>query len=54
MMVCSVSKGRVVVSVEKNDFGIGEGGMWRVRAGETCLVRNDGDEEATIHVTDCA
>jgi hypothetical protein len=52
VMICSVARGRVSVAVERNIFGIGEGGMWRVRSGEVCLVKNAGDNEAVIHVTE--
>ena len=50
-MICSVATGRVEVRVEGEKFSIGEHGMWRVRGGEGCVVRNKGDEEAVVHIT---
>ncbi|KAJ5050899.1 uncharacterized protein L3040_002767 [Drepanopeziza brunnea f. sp. 'multigermtubi'] len=39
--ICSVAKGRVQVALGGKTFAIGEGGMWRVRAGEKCVVVNN-------------
>ncbi len=50
--ICSVAKGRVKVSVGGKKFAIGEGGMWRVRSGEKCVVANQlGSQDiAIVHV----
>jgi len=54
VMICSMASGRVSVGIDKNNFGIGEGGMWKVRGDEVCRIRNAGVEEGVIHVVACA
>jgi hypothetical protein len=51
LRVCSVAAGRVEVGLGKMKFNIGESGMWRVIGGESCKVRNVGNEIAEVHVT---
>lgn len=51
LKICSIASGRVDVALGKLDFGIGEGGMWRVKSGECCVVRNEGYETAVLHIT---
>ncbi|KAI9047302.1 hypothetical protein LZ554_008750 [Drepanopeziza brunnea f. sp. 'monogermtubi'] len=41
--ICSVAKSRVQVALGGKTFAIGEGGMWRVRAGEKCVVVNNNE-----------
>ena len=48
---CSVAAGRVEVDLAMAKFDIGESGMWRVKGGESCKVRNVGNEIAEVHVT---
>jgi hypothetical protein len=33
------------------EFGVGRDHMWRIKAGESCAVRNVGKEKAVLHVT---
>jgi hypothetical protein len=50
--LCSVATGgRVEVKLGVVGFGIGVGGMWRVKSGEKCVVRNKGKEVVVLHVT---
>lgn len=51
VMIFSVSKGRVVVTLGGTRFSIGEGGMWRVRGGEAFVFSNRAKEETIVHVT---
>ncbi|OWP05317.1 hypothetical protein B2J93_8059 [Marssonina coronariae] len=50
--ICSVAKGRVQVTVGGQDFDMGEGGMFRVGAGEKCVVISQGSSQgdAVVHV----
>lgn len=50
--ICSVAKGRVKVDVGGKKFAISEGGMWRLRAGQKCLVANQLGSQgiAAVHV----
>ncbi|KAG9241228.1 hypothetical protein BJ878DRAFT_242856 [Calycina marina] len=50
--ICCVARGRTGVVLQKEStFSIGEGGMWRVRGGEGCVVRNAGEEgDVVVHV----
>ena len=50
-MICSVAVGTVEVRLEGVKFSISEHGMWRVRRGERCVIRNQGGEEAVVHIT---
>lgn len=52
--ICSVAKGRVNVSLGSKKFTIGEGGMWRVRCGEKCIVANQLSLHAVAVVHVCA
>ncbi|KAK0123912.1 hypothetical protein ONS95_008903 [Cadophora gregata] len=54
LKICSVAKGRVRVLLGggSKSFEIGEGGMWRVRGGEKCVVANvvGSREIACVHL----
>ncbi|KAH7324036.1 hypothetical protein BKA65DRAFT_481810 [Rhexocercosporidium sp. MPI-PUGE-AT-0058] len=52
--ICSVAKGRVTVSLGTKKFTIGEGGMFRVRGGEKCVVTNQLNLHAIAVVHVCA
>ncbi|KAK2623781.1 hypothetical protein QTJ16_006962 [Diplocarpon rosae] len=50
--ICSIAKGHVKVTVGSKTFDIGEGGVFRVRAGEKCVVINQlcSQADAVVHV----
>jgi hypothetical protein len=45
-----VISGRVQVRLGKDEFGIGKGGVFRVRGGEECVVRNGEKKGAVVWV----
>jgi hypothetical protein len=49
--VCSVARGKLEIFLGKLVFVISEGGMWRVKASETCVVKYAGKEKADFHAT---
>ena len=51
LRVCSVAAGKVRVKVGGKSFSIGAHGMWRIRAGEKCILANRHYSEAVIHVS---
>ncbi|PBP20159.1 hypothetical protein BUE80_DR009019 [Diplocarpon rosae] len=50
--ICSIAKGHIKVTVGSKTFDIGEGGVFRVRAGEKCVVINQPQSQgdAVVHV----
>jgi hypothetical protein len=51
LTICSVASGRVEVALGKLDFGITEGGMWRIKSKEYCVIKNEREKVAVLHVT---
>jgi hypothetical protein len=51
LRICAVAGGRAKVTLGLLNFSIGVGGMWRVKAGQKCGVKNMGKDMAVVHVT---
>ncbi len=51
LRICSVASGRVDVALGKLNFGIGVGGMWRIKRKESCVAKNNGEQVAVLHLT---
>ncbi|KAF7866791.1 hypothetical protein EAF04_005633 [Stromatinia cepivora] len=51
LQVCSVAQGSIWVSLGTEKFRISKGGMWRVREGEKCSVKNQDGHECILHMT---
>ncbi|CAD6449804.1 ea8f093d-25fc-404d-ac15-b37ea0cac454 [Sclerotinia trifoliorum] len=51
LQVCSVAQGSIWVSLGTEKFRISKGGMWRVREGEKCSVKNQDSQECILHMT---
>lgn len=51
LRVCSVAHGSVWVSLGAEKFRISKGGMWRVKEGEICSLKNQDTHECVLHVT---
>jgi mannose-6-phosphate isomerase-like protein (cupin superfamily) len=50
LKICAVISGRVQVRLGKDRFGIGRGGVLRVRGGEECVVRNEEKKGVVVWV----
>jgi hypothetical protein len=50
LKICTVISGRVQIRLGKDVFGIGKGGVFRVRVGEECVVRNGEKKVAVLWV----
>ncbi|KAF7939704.1 hypothetical protein EAE99_001509 [Botrytis elliptica] len=51
LQVCSVAQGSIWVFLGLEKFRISKGGMWRIREGEMCSVKNQDGHECVLHVT---
>ena len=50
MKICAVISGWVQVRLGKDGFGIGKGGVFRVKSGDECVVRNGEKKGAVVWV----
>jgi hypothetical protein len=50
LKICAVISGRVQVQLGKDGFGIGKGGVLRVKGGDECVVRNKEKKGAVVWV----
>ncbi|PQE06980.1 hypothetical protein CJF30_00009390 [Rutstroemia sp. NJR-2017a BBW] len=51
LQICVVGRGRVTVFLDEQRFDIGEGGMWRVKVSETCVVKQRGRKKGIVYIT---
>ncbi|TGO34563.1 hypothetical protein BHYA_0192g00270 [Botrytis hyacinthi] len=51
LQICSVAQGSIWVFLGLEKFRISKGGMWRIREGEVCSVKNQDGHECVLHVT---
>lgn len=51
LRIVSIAQGKLEVTMCGKVFNIQEGGMWRLRAGEACSVKNQGENQALLHVS---
>lgn len=50
LKLCTVIRGRVRIKIGKEDFLMGKGGVFRVKSGENCVIRNEEKKVATVWV----